>query len=82
MEVFWTTLLLNAYGIDGGLETAFLGTRSGLMRMIRYVSKEKRVVKKFLSPSDKENILVWTFSLFGIGVRQRIQLDAFCTMSQ
>uniref|UniRef100_A0A671SJG4 Calcium channel, voltage-dependent, alpha 2/delta subunit 4a n=1 Tax=Sinocyclocheilus anshuiensis TaxID=1608454 RepID=A0A671SJG4_9TELE len=56
MEAYWTALLLNASGIDGGVETAFLGTRSGLMRMIRYVGVEKRVAKKFLSPSDKENI--------------------------
>ncbi|XP_051543839.1 voltage-dependent calcium channel subunit alpha-2/delta-4 isoform X2 [Myxocyprinus asiaticus] len=56
MEAYWTALLLNASGIDGGVETAFLGTRSGLMRMIRYVGVEKRVAKKFLSPSDKENL--------------------------
>uniref|UniRef100_A0A673MAS1 Voltage-dependent calcium channel subunit alpha-2/delta-4-like n=1 Tax=Sinocyclocheilus rhinocerous TaxID=307959 RepID=A0A673MAS1_9TELE len=56
MEAYWTALMLNASGIDGGVETAFLGTRSGLMRMIRYVGAEKRVAKKFLSPSDKENI--------------------------
>ncbi|KTG38639.1 hypothetical protein cypCar_00005103, partial [Cyprinus carpio] len=43
MEAYWTTLLLNTSGIDGGVETAFLGTRSGLMRMIRYVSIEKHV---------------------------------------
>ncbi|CAM4566070.1 unnamed protein product [Leuciscus chuanchicus] len=42
--------------IDAGVETAFLGTRSGLMRMTRYVGVEKRVGKKFLTPSDKENI--------------------------
>uniref|UniRef100_A0A8C1S2A0 Calcium voltage-gated channel auxiliary subunit alpha2delta 4 n=1 Tax=Cyprinus carpio TaxID=7962 RepID=A0A8C1S2A0_CYPCA len=51
MEAYWTALL-----IDGGVETAFLGTRSGLMRIIRYVGAEKRVAKKFLSPTDKENI--------------------------
>uniref|UniRef100_A0A8C1B1U8 Calcium voltage-gated channel auxiliary subunit alpha2delta 4 n=1 Tax=Cyprinus carpio carpio TaxID=630221 RepID=A0A8C1B1U8_CYPCA len=56
MEAYWTALLLNASGIDGGVETAFLGTRSGLMRIIRYVGAEKRVAKKFLSPTDKENI--------------------------
>uniref|UniRef100_A0A671SJG6 Calcium channel, voltage-dependent, alpha 2/delta subunit 4a n=1 Tax=Sinocyclocheilus anshuiensis TaxID=1608454 RepID=A0A671SJG6_9TELE len=56
MEAYWTALLLNASGFISQLRTAFLGTRSGLMRMIRYVGVEKRVAKKFLSPSDKENI--------------------------
>ncbi|TRY98435.1 hypothetical protein DNTS_022879 [Danionella cerebrum] len=46
MEAYWTALLLNASGIDGGVETAFLGTRSGLLRMIRYAGIEKRVANK------------------------------------
>ncbi|KAL7824436.1 hypothetical protein AOLI_G00329180 [Acnodon oligacanthus] len=56
MEAYWTAILLNESGIDDGIETAFMGTRSGLMRMFRYVGAEKRVAKKFLSASDKENL--------------------------
>ncbi|XP_031438774.1 voltage-dependent calcium channel subunit alpha-2/delta-4 isoform X3 [Clupea harengus] len=56
MEAYWTAIMLNVSGIDEGVETAFLGTRSGLMRLIRFVGNEKRVGKKFLSAADKENI--------------------------
>lgn len=31
--------------VDPGVETAFLGTRSGLMRIIRYAGVESRVAK-------------------------------------
>lgn len=34
-----------SFSIDGGVETAFLGTRTGLMRLIRYAGVEKRVAK-------------------------------------
>ncbi|XP_030622199.1 voltage-dependent calcium channel subunit alpha-2/delta-4 [Chanos chanos] len=56
MEAYWTAIMLNASGMDEGIEMAFLGTRSGLMRVMRYVGSEKRVAKKFLSLADKENI--------------------------
>ncbi|RXN17826.1 voltage-dependent calcium channel subunit alpha-2 delta-4 [Labeo rohita] len=74
MEAYWTALLLNASGIDGGVETAFLGTRSGLMRMIRYVGVEKRVAKKFLSPLDKENI--FTLDHFPVWYRRAAENPA------
>ncbi|XP_052364797.1 voltage-dependent calcium channel subunit alpha-2/delta-4-like [Oncorhynchus keta] len=45
MEAYWTALMLNPSGMDEGVETAFLGTRSGLMRVTRYVGIEKRVAK-------------------------------------
>ncbi|KAJ0015589.1 hypothetical protein NQD34_009209 [Periophthalmus magnuspinnatus] len=56
MEAYWTALMLNASGIDDGVETAFLGTRSGLMRVQRYTEVESRVSKSFLTSSDKENL--------------------------
>ncbi|XP_048865382.1 voltage-dependent calcium channel subunit alpha-2/delta-4 isoform X2 [Brienomyrus brachyistius] len=56
LEAYWTALLLNESGMDEGLETAFLGTRAGLMRITRYISAEDRVAKKFLTTSDKESI--------------------------
>lgn len=31
--------------VEPGVETAFLGTRSGLMRLIRYAGVETRVAK-------------------------------------
>ncbi|KTF91812.1 hypothetical protein cypCar_00013163 [Cyprinus carpio] len=56
LEAYWTALTLTAPGVDEGMESAFLGTRSGLMRVIRYAGSEKRVGKKFLTPVDKENL--------------------------
>ncbi|KAK9976023.1 hypothetical protein ABG768_021248 [Culter alburnus] len=74
MEAYWTALLLNASGIDAGVETAFLGTRSGLMRIIRYIGVEKRVAKKFLAPSDKENI--FTLDHFPVWYRRAAENPA------
>ncbi|XP_051545218.1 voltage-dependent calcium channel subunit alpha-2/delta-4-like isoform X2 [Myxocyprinus asiaticus] len=56
LEAYWTTLTLTGPTVDEGMETAFLGTRSGLMRVIRYAGSEKRVGKKFLTAVDKENL--------------------------
>ncbi|XP_033470392.2 voltage-dependent calcium channel subunit alpha-2/delta-4 isoform X1 [Epinephelus lanceolatus] len=56
MEAYWTALMLNTSGMDEGMETAFLGTRSGLMRFQRYAGVEKRIAKSFLTSSDKENM--------------------------
>lgn len=39
------SLLVSRYSVDEGMESAFLGTRSGLMRVIRYAGSEKRVGK-------------------------------------
>ncbi|XP_053740531.1 voltage-dependent calcium channel subunit alpha-2/delta-4-like isoform X1 [Synchiropus splendidus] len=55
MEAYWNALMLSDK-IEPGIETAFLGTRSGLIRMTRYAGVETRVAKKFLTPSDKENL--------------------------
>uniref|UniRef100_A0AAY4CKC1 VWFA domain-containing protein n=1 Tax=Denticeps clupeoides TaxID=299321 RepID=A0AAY4CKC1_9TELE len=57
LEAYWTALMLNAPGYDYfWVETVFLGTRSGLMRVIRYEGTEKRVAEKFLTPADKSNL--------------------------
>ncbi|TNN41208.1 Voltage-dependent calcium channel subunit alpha-2/delta-4 [Liparis tanakae] len=45
MEAYWTALMLNTSGMKEGVETAFLGTRSGLIRFQRYAGIEKRVAK-------------------------------------
>ncbi|KAM9807486.1 voltage-dependent calcium channel subunit alpha-2/delta-4-like [Neosynchiropus ocellatus] len=55
MEAYWNALMLSDK-IEPGIETAFLGTRSGLIRMMRYAGVETRVAKQFLTPSDKENL--------------------------
>ncbi|CAL8318462.1 unnamed protein product [Lota lota] len=56
MEAYWTAVMLNTSSMDEGIETAFLGTRSGLMRVQRYAGIEKRVAKTFLTASDEQNI--------------------------
>ncbi|XP_048113421.1 voltage-dependent calcium channel subunit alpha-2/delta-4 isoform X1 [Alosa alosa] len=56
MEAYWTAMMMDAAGIDPGIETAFLGTRSGLLRVTRYAGSERRVAKKFLTASDKKNL--------------------------
>nr|XP_057930553.1 voltage-dependent calcium channel subunit alpha-2/delta-4-like isoform X1 [Doryrhamphus excisus]XP_057930555.1 voltage-dependent calcium channel subunit alpha-2/delta-4-like isoform X1 [Doryrhamphus excisus]XP_057930556.1 voltage-dependent calcium channel subunit alpha-2/delta-4-like isoform X1 [Doryrhamphus excisus]XP_057930557.1 voltage-dependent calcium channel subunit alpha-2/delta-4-like isoform X1 [Doryrhamphus excisus]XP_057930558.1 voltage-dependent calcium channel subunit alpha-2/de len=55
MEAYWNALMLNAR-VEPGIETAFLGTRSGLMRIARYAGVETRVAKKFLTAADKDNL--------------------------
>uniref|UniRef100_A0A8B9LDN7 Voltage-dependent calcium channel subunit alpha-2/delta-4-like n=1 Tax=Astyanax mexicanus TaxID=7994 RepID=A0A8B9LDN7_ASTMX len=49
LEAYWTALMLS---VEDGIETAFLGTRSGLMRVTRYSGIEKN----FLTRADKENL--------------------------
>ncbi|KAF4091122.1 hypothetical protein AMELA_G00033500 [Ameiurus melas] len=56
LEAYWTALMLSDAGVDAGVETAFLGTRSGLMRVTRYTGNEQRKGKHFLTPVDKENL--------------------------
>uniref|UniRef100_A0A8B9LJU2 Voltage-dependent calcium channel subunit alpha-2/delta-4-like n=1 Tax=Astyanax mexicanus TaxID=7994 RepID=A0A8B9LJU2_ASTMX len=53
LEAYWTALMLS---VEDGIETAFLGTRSGLMRVTRYSGIEKRKGKNFLTRADKENL--------------------------
>ncbi|XP_061750390.1 voltage-dependent calcium channel subunit alpha-2/delta-4-like isoform X2 [Nerophis ophidion] len=55
MEAYWNALALSDR-VEPGVETAFLGTRSGLMRIMRYAGVETRVAKKFLTPADKNNL--------------------------
>uniref|UniRef100_A0A3Q3K0I8 VWFA domain-containing protein n=1 Tax=Monopterus albus TaxID=43700 RepID=A0A3Q3K0I8_MONAL len=55
LEAYWTALMLDDK-VEPGVETAFLGTRAGLMRITRYAGVETRVAKRFLSPSDKDNL--------------------------
>ncbi|XP_066524983.1 voltage-dependent calcium channel subunit alpha-2/delta-4 [Hoplias malabaricus] len=71
MEAYWTAISLNASGTDDVIETAFLGTRSGLMRFFRYVSAEKCVAKKFLSASDKANL--FTLDHFPVWYRRAVE---------
>ncbi|XP_034033223.1 voltage-dependent calcium channel subunit alpha-2/delta-4-like [Thalassophryne amazonica] len=55
LEAYWNTLMLDD-GVEEGVETAFLGTRAGLMRVMRYTGAESRVAKRFLTPADKDNL--------------------------
>ncbi|XP_055010012.1 voltage-dependent calcium channel subunit alpha-2/delta-4 [Boleophthalmus pectinirostris] len=74
MEAYWTALMLNASGVDDGVETAFLGTRSGLMRVQRYTGVENRVSKSFLTSSDKENL--FTLDQFPLWYRRAAENPA------
>uniref|UniRef100_A0A8C3TCB7 Calcium voltage-gated channel auxiliary subunit alpha2delta 4 n=1 Tax=Chelydra serpentina TaxID=8475 RepID=A0A8C3TCB7_CHESE len=57
MEAYWTALALNMSDeTEQGVETAFLGTRAGLMRSLLYVGSEKLLNRKFLTLGDKESI--------------------------
>ncbi|XP_028255073.1 voltage-dependent calcium channel subunit alpha-2/delta-4 isoform X2 [Parambassis ranga] len=74
MEAYWTALMLNASGVDEGVETVFLGTRSGLMRFQRYTGMEKRVAKSFLTSTDKENM--FTLDHFPLWYRRAAEYPA------
>ncbi|XP_041833562.1 voltage-dependent calcium channel subunit alpha-2/delta-4 isoform X2 [Melanotaenia boesemani] len=74
MEAYWTALMLNTSGMDDGIETAFLGTRSGLLRFQRYSGIEKRVGKSFLTSTDKENI--FTLDHFPVWYRRAAENPA------
>nr|XP_023957721.1 voltage-dependent calcium channel subunit alpha-2/delta-4 [Chrysemys picta bellii] len=57
MEAYWTALALNMSDeTEQEVETAFLGTRAGLMRSLLYVGSEKLSNRKFLTLGDKESI--------------------------
>ncbi|XP_072290776.1 voltage-dependent calcium channel subunit alpha-2/delta-4-like [Eucyclogobius newberryi] len=55
LEAYWNALMLNDR-VEPGIETAFLGTRSGLSRLVRYAGIETRVAKRFLTAGDKDNL--------------------------
>ncbi|XP_049430902.1 voltage-dependent calcium channel subunit alpha-2/delta-4-like [Epinephelus fuscoguttatus] len=55
LEAYWNALMLNDR-VEPGVEAAFLGTRAGLMRVMRYAGVESRVAKRFLTPTDKDNL--------------------------
>nr|XP_043878240.1 voltage-dependent calcium channel subunit alpha-2/delta-4 isoform X2 [Solea senegalensis] len=74
MEAYWTALMLNTSGMDDGVETVFLGTRSGLMRLQRYAGTEKRVAKSFLTSADKENM--FTLDHFPVWYRRAAEYPA------
>ncbi|XP_077400494.1 voltage-dependent calcium channel subunit alpha-2/delta-4 isoform X4 [Vanacampus margaritifer] len=74
MEAYWTALMLNPTGMDDGIETAFLGTRSGLMRFQRYTGIEKRVGMSFLTSTDKENM--FTLDHFPLWFRRAAEYPA------
>ncbi|XP_070405072.1 voltage-dependent calcium channel subunit alpha-2/delta-4 isoform X2 [Nothobranchius furzeri] len=74
MEAYWTALMLNASSMDDGIETAFLGTRSGLLRFLKYAGIEKRVGKSFLTSTDKENM--FTLDHFPVWYRRAAEHPA------
>ncbi|XP_069020839.1 voltage-dependent calcium channel subunit alpha-2/delta-4 isoform X3 [Embiotoca jacksoni] len=74
MEAYWTAVMLNASSMDDGVETAFLGTRSGLLRFQRYAGIEKRVAKSFLTSTDKENM--FTLDHFPVWYRRAAEYPA------
>ncbi|XP_065807361.1 voltage-dependent calcium channel subunit alpha-2/delta-4 isoform X3 [Labrus bergylta] len=74
MEAYWTALMLNTSGMDEGIETVFLGTRSGLMRFQRYTGIEKRTGKSFLTSTDKENM--FTLDHFPVWYRRAAEYPA------
>ncbi|KAF7652627.1 hypothetical protein LDENG_00094100 [Lucifuga dentata] len=74
MEAYWTALMLNTTGIDEGVETVFLGTRSGLLRFQRYAGIEKRVAKSFLTSTDRENM--FTLDHFPVWYRRAAESPA------
>uniref|UniRef100_A0A1A8PWE8 Calcium channel, voltage-dependent, alpha 2/delta subunit 4a n=1 Tax=Nothobranchius rachovii TaxID=451742 RepID=A0A1A8PWE8_9TELE len=74
MEAYWTALMLNASSMDDGIETAFLGTRSGLLRFLKYAGIEKRVGKSFLTSTDKENM--FTLNHFPVWYRRAAEHPA------
>ncbi|XP_061571000.1 voltage-dependent calcium channel subunit alpha-2/delta-4 isoform X1 [Cololabis saira] len=74
MEAYWTALMLNTSGMDEGIETAFLGTRSGLLRYLRYTGTEKRIGKSFLTATDKENM--FTLDHFPVWYRRAAEYPA------
>ncbi|XP_029317836.1 voltage-dependent calcium channel subunit alpha-2/delta-4 [Cottoperca gobio] len=74
MEAYWTALMLNTSGMEDGVETAFLGTRSGLMRFQRYAGVEKRIGKSFLTSTDKENM--FTLDHFPVWYRRASEYPA------
>ncbi|XP_053720186.1 voltage-dependent calcium channel subunit alpha-2/delta-4 isoform X1 [Synchiropus splendidus] len=74
LEAYWTAIMLNTSGMDEGIETAFLGTRSGLTRFQRYTGIEKRVAKWFLASTDQENI--FTLDHFPVWYRRAAESPA------
>uniref|UniRef100_A0AAX7UTD1 VWFA domain-containing protein n=1 Tax=Astatotilapia calliptera TaxID=8154 RepID=A0AAX7UTD1_ASTCA len=74
MEAYWNALMLNVSSMDEGIETAFLGTRSGLIRFLRYAGIEKRIGKSFLTSTDKENM--FTLDHFPVWYRRAAEYPA------
>uniref|UniRef100_A0A8C7XY55 Calcium voltage-gated channel auxiliary subunit alpha2delta 4 n=1 Tax=Oryzias sinensis TaxID=183150 RepID=A0A8C7XY55_9TELE len=74
MEAYWTALMLNTSGMEDGIETAFLGTRSGLLRFQRYAGIEKRSGRSFLTSTDMENI--FTLDHFPVWYRRAAEYPA------
>uniref|UniRef100_A0A8D3BRG6 Calcium voltage-gated channel auxiliary subunit alpha2delta 4 n=1 Tax=Scophthalmus maximus TaxID=52904 RepID=A0A8D3BRG6_SCOMX len=70
MEAYWTALMLNTSGIEEGLETVFLGTRSGLLRFHLFSS----LPRSFLTSTDKENM--FTLDHFPVWYRRAAEYPA------
>ncbi|XP_067392220.1 voltage-dependent calcium channel subunit alpha-2/delta-4 [Emydura macquarii macquarii] len=72
MEAYWTALALNMSDeTEQGVETAFLGTRAGLMRSLLYVGSEKLSNRQFLTLGDKESI--FTMDHFPLWYRRAVE---------
>ncbi|XP_077024316.1 voltage-dependent calcium channel subunit alpha-2/delta-4 [Tamandua tetradactyla] len=57
MEAYWTALTLNgSVAPEVGVDMAFLGTPSGLLRSGLFVGSEKVSDKKFLTPEDEASM--------------------------
>ncbi|XP_038561323.1 voltage-dependent calcium channel subunit alpha-2/delta-4-like [Micropterus salmoides] len=70
LEAYWNALMLNDR-VEPGIETAFLGTRAGLMRIVRYAGVEARVAKRFLTDVDKDNL--YTIDHFPLWYRLAVE---------
>uniref|UniRef100_A0A8C2ZDF0 Calcium voltage-gated channel auxiliary subunit alpha2delta 4 n=1 Tax=Cyclopterus lumpus TaxID=8103 RepID=A0A8C2ZDF0_CYCLU len=74
MEAYWTALMLNTSGMDEGVETAFLGTRSGLIRDCFSLSLFLSLPRSFLNSVDKENM--FTLDHFPVWYRRASEYPA------
>uniref|UniRef100_A0AAQ4PEU3 Calcium voltage-gated channel auxiliary subunit alpha2delta 4 n=1 Tax=Gasterosteus aculeatus aculeatus TaxID=481459 RepID=A0AAQ4PEU3_GASAC len=74
MEAYWTALMLNTSGMDEGVETAFLGTRSGLMRLYFSLGLFLFLHRTFLTSTDMENM--FTLDHFPVWYRRASEYPA------
>nr|XP_032828373.1 voltage-dependent calcium channel subunit alpha-2/delta-3-like isoform X1 [Petromyzon marinus] len=57
LEAYWTNLMLNkSQNLELGVEQAFLGTRSGLLRKAEFLGSEKITDRDFLTDDQKDTL--------------------------